>query len=91
MEERRCERCFAPTVRAVCEHCGWPVQGHNEPHQLPVGTVLGGRYQIGKVLGQGGFGITYLGWDRQERREVAVKEFFPASIVFRRCSLSMDV
>ena len=91
MEERRCERCFAPTVRAVCEHCGWPVQGHNEPHQLPVGTLLGGRYQIGKVLGQGGFGITYLGWDRQERREVAVKEFFPASIVFRRCSLSMDV
>lgn len=45
---------------------------------LPVGTRLkGGRYTLGKVLGQGGFGITYLGADTQENRPVAIKELFP--------------
>lgn len=47
-------------------------------HHLPVGTRLkGGRYTLGKVLGQGGFGITYLGADTQENRPVAIKELFP--------------
>ena len=91
MEERRCARCFTPTGRAVCPDCGWPTQGHNQPHQLPVGTLLHGRYQIGRVLGQGGFGITYLAWDTREKGPVAVKEYFPASIVFRRNGLSMTV
>lgn len=45
---------------------------------LPIGTRLkGGRYTLGKVLGQGGFGITYLGADTQENRPVAIKELFP--------------
>ena len=45
---------------------------------LPVGTRLqGGLYSVGKVLGQGGFGITYLGSDVGLKRAVAIKEFFP--------------
>jgi serine/threonine-protein kinase len=45
---------------------------------LPSGTQLhGGHYAVGRVLGQGGFGITYLGSDARERRTVAIKEFFP--------------
>jgi serine/threonine protein kinase len=34
-------------------------------------------YTVGRVLGQGGFGITYLGGDIRARRPVAIKEFFP--------------
>jgi len=45
---------------------------------LPVGTRLqGDLYSVGKVLGQGGFGITYLGGDTGLKRAVAIKEFFP--------------
>jgi len=45
---------------------------------LPVGTRLQGAfYSVGKVLGQGGFGITYLGSDSGLKRAVAIKEFFP--------------
>lgn len=60
-------------------------------HTLPAGTVLRGRYQIQRLLGQGGFGITYLGWDHQLGIPVAIKEFFPQSIVNRNCGWSFDV
>ena len=63
MEQHRCMGCMAITENAVCEKCGWPMEKTNEPHQLPVGYMLRGQYTIGRVLGQGGFGITYLGWD----------------------------
>jgi serine/threonine protein kinase len=39
--------------------------------------LQGGNYTVGKVLGQGGFGITYLGSITQSRQPVAIKEFFP--------------
>ena len=45
--------------------------------QLKHGTVLqGGRYRIEKMLGQGGFGITYLAFQPGLERYVAIKEFF---------------
>lgn len=50
---------------------------------LPLGTVLQGRYQIGEVLGNGGFGITYSSWDRKERCRVALKELYPRRDVYR--------
>ena len=83
MEMRRCPGCMRLTEEAVCPVCGWTREQGNEPHQLRPGTVLRGQYVIGKALGQGGFGITYLGWDRELERTVAVKEFFPGSLVTR--------
>ena len=50
---------------------------------LRKGTRLIGRYTIEKVLGQGGFGITYLGMDDLHKKKVAIKEFFPQGIVTR--------
>ena len=55
--------CMSETENVVCEKCGYPADFRNEPHQLPVGTLLRGQYVVGRVLGQGGFGITYLGWE----------------------------
>ncbi|MBR5521997.1 MAG: serine/threonine protein kinase [Akkermansia sp.] len=49
---------------------------------LPPGTIIG-NYKILKAQGQGGFGITYIAWDRVLERNVAMKECFPATI-FRR-------
>ena len=45
-------------------------------HLQPNTTLQGGKYRIGRVLGQGGFGITYLAVQTSLERNVAVKEFF---------------
>jgi serine/threonine protein kinase len=53
-----------------------------EPKTLPVGYELQ-CYTIKSVLGQGGFGITYLADDNNLEREVAIKEFMPRDIAGR--------
>ena len=88
---RRCLGCMKMTDQPVCPHCGYPADAANEPHQLPAGTMLRGQYLVGRVLGQGGFGITYLGWDQDLERLVAIKEFFPSATVNRDVSISQHV
>jgi len=51
---------------------------------LRSGSILNGKYIVGRVLGQGGFGITYLAWDYLLKTRVAVKEFFPEGIAIRQ-------
>lgn len=53
------------------------------PNALPIGTVLNGQYRIVQVLGQGGFGITYLGEDLNLELKVAIKEYYPEGMVTR--------
>ena len=50
---------------------------------LPAGAIVGGRYKLLKSIGQGGFGITYIGWDSDLKRQVAVKECFPSALCIR--------
>jgi WD40 repeat protein/predicted Ser/Thr protein kinase len=76
-----CPFCGAEVGNAtVCPWCGanfGAPSGLIFPH-LPLGTkLLKGKYTVGKVLGQGGFGITYKGADTTLFRPVAIKEFFP--------------
>ena len=91
MAARRCLSCMNITSSYICEYCGSPADRHNEPHQLPVGSCLRNQYIIGKALGQGGFGITYLGWDQFLDISVAIKEYYPSSMVVRDCSRTNQV
>ena len=45
-------------------------------HLQPNTTLQGGKYRIERVLGQGGFGITYLATLVSSNRQVAIKELF---------------
>ena len=56
------------------------------PLALPEGTILAGQYMIEKVLGQGGFGITYKATDHKTNQKVAVKEFFPDTLAYREAT-----
>ena len=57
-----------------------------KPHQLPAGSVLSDRYTVESVIGEGGFGITYKGYDKKLDIPVAIKEYFPHSMVMRDTS-----
>ncbi len=53
------------------------------PLALKPGTVLNGIYVVEKVLGQGGFGITYCATEYKTGKKVAIKEFFPDTMAYR--------
>jgi serine/threonine protein kinase len=71
------------TPGEVCPHCGHDNHiRHNGPGLLGE-TLLGGQYQVGRVLGRGGFGVTYIGYDLNLTQCIAIKEYFPTSLVTR--------
>ena len=64
----------------VCPVCGYSEDTPAaEAYFLPAGTVLSGRYILGRVLGSGGFGITYIGYDNLLKQKVTVKEYMPGT------------
>lgn len=69
---------------SVCPHCGWnKAEPANNPLYLPPGTLVQAPYQVARVLGHGGFGITYLGWDANLQIKVAIKEYLPRDFATR--------
>ncbi len=77
----RCSNCGFETHVATnrCASCGIEIGG--APAQADVlqsGDLVGkGKYSISQVLGQGGFSLTYLGYDLLLEAPVAIKEFYP--------------
>ncbi|MCB2262962.1 MAG: protein kinase [Candidatus Thiosymbion ectosymbiont of Robbea hypermnestra] len=75
----RCLDCMQDKSGAqVCPHCGWDEDEalRSSPY-LPYGTRLNDQYVLGRILGHGGFGITYLAWDTRLDTRVALKEYLP--------------
>lgn len=82
--DRVCYGCFREKSTAVCPYCGYdPVHYEHPALALPIGSILNGRYLTGVVLGMGGFGITYLGYDLTLDIKVAIKEYLPGGIATR--------
>ena len=83
-----CYNCFQEreTQEGPCPYCGFDLEENEKkfPVALRAGTVLNDRYIVGRVLGQGGFGITYLALDTQLNAKVAIKEFMPGEIATRQ-------
>ncbi|MDD3516635.1 MAG: hypothetical protein PHD35_12955, partial [Synergistaceae bacterium] len=84
-KELLCPLCLRPNPdEGECPHCRWPGDVLRwSPHVLPPGTLLAGRYRTGRVLGQGGFALTYLALDQSLEIRLCVKEYFPANLALR--------
>ena len=68
----------------LCPSCGYePDTDVDSPIHMKPGVLLHGQYLIGRVLGFGGFGVTYIGWDFKLQRKVAVKEYLPSEFATR--------
>ena len=84
MELNKCLGCMEDFRGYPCPKCGYdPQRETGREYALPLQTILAGKYLIGRVLGQGGFGITYIGWDIALERKVAIKEYYPSGQVSR--------
>lgn len=82
---KRCPNCFSSGTieQGNCTVCGFSISTQDEQRALPAGIMLHERYLLGRVLGAGGFGITYTAYDEKCQRRLAVKEYFPAEWAMR--------
>ena len=73
----------------ICPKCGY-IEGSEaeEAIHLVPGTILANRYVIGKSIGYGGFGVTYIAWDGKLEQKVAVKEYLPSEFSTRMAGQS---
>ena len=88
---RLCMGCMREVNRPaeVCPYCGFRVRDYIRPkNSLPLYEIVNGKYLIGKVIGIGGFGITYVGWDFYQSKKVCIKEYFPRQIATRNTDAS---
>lgn len=83
-----CINCFKERHNAgrYCEHCGYDRDAVEPPHHLLPKTILNGKYITGRTIGEGGFGITYIGYDLNLDIRVAIKEYYPTGFVTREAA-----
>ena len=66
MDQQRCYGCMRMISEPVCPHCGHPADGRNRPEQLRVGTLLRGRYLIGRVVERSSESLVYVALDQTQ-------------------------
>ena len=87
--ENLCIKCMKEKAspEGRCEHCGYdPAEDTIPPHHLSPFVILEGKYLVGKSIGEGGFGITYIGMDLNLEMRVAIKEYYPNGCAIRDTS-----
>lgn len=84
--DKRCMGCMAEYDNSLeeCPFCGYgnDMEPGESIHLTP-GSKINYRYIVGKALGSGGFGITYIGWDTLLEQKVAIKEYLPSEFSTR--------
>ncbi len=87
-----CPNCFRTTMEnGICVKCGYQMMQDNQGIWLHLYTVLHGRYLVGRVLGRGGFGITYKAYDIETSKICAIKEYLPGFLNLERKDNSIIV
>ena len=86
MAIRRCMGCMSTyeAIDEMCPFCGY-IEGTpaKEAYHIKPGSLLHDRYTVGRAIGFGGFGITYIAWDNKLMQKVAIKEYMPSEYATR--------
>lgn len=93
MSFARCVNCFAPKQEpGSCTHCGYESGLCAPPCRwLMPGTILKGRYVVGRQRSSNEEQIQYLAWDLQREQTVELVEYFPRELATRDITLSEAV
>lgn len=91
MKSKYCMHCMSHLQTdgqcTVCGHTSTEIPAHH----LMCGTILNKKYLVGEALGEGGFGITYIGRDLTLNMLIAIKEYYPTGYANRSNTVSNDV
>ncbi len=89
----RCLYCFAPLQAAdPCPACGHTVGRSDQPAwMLMPGTIVRGRFIIGRCLDLRPTELVYLAWDMERDRCVELVEYFPRAFATRDCTASPEM
>lgn len=81
-----CPSCLQTTTgKKFCPYCGYSVESYApEDHHIPMLKTIGGRYKVGRCLGEDGFCITYTALDETTGQRCTLKEFYPSDICERK-------
>ena len=93
-DSKLCLHCmeYCESESAQCPHCGKDsVPTEMPPHYLRPGLELHSKYTVGCALGEGGFGITYIGRDTNLDMRVAIKEYYPTGFVSRNGAVTSTI
>lgn len=86
-----CYSCMNEIDGGYCPYCKKENVADSVAYRLKPGTILNKKILVGNCIGEGGFGITYIGRDLTLDRRVAVKEYFPNGYVNRNNNVSQLV
>ncbi len=88
-----CNFCMNPLEDEdkECPFCGKSVSSEVPAHHLTPGSILNNKFYVGASIGEGGFGITYIGRDITLDMKVAIKEYYPTGYVNRNNTVSLGV
>lgn len=83
--DRLCMSCMNDNGgEKICSICGYDSSKDNPSHLLSVGSwINANRYLVGKVIEEGGDGVSYIGWDNDINAVVNIREYFPAGLSTR--------
>ena len=92
MMNQYCMNCMSELNEdGTCPNCGQQCGADDVIYRLKPGTILNKKFIVGNCLGEGGFGITYIGRDMTLDRKVAIKEYFPNGYVNRNNNITQVV
>ena len=79
-----CKGCMTEIgEQKICPKCGYNQDDKQSAPYLPIGTVLEGRYIIGKKVDQNEEGVGYIAYDNVNKNSIYVREFLPLSMCKR--------
>ena len=90
MNQKYCLYCMQEMNEDICPYCG-KKEEDAPTHHLKPGTMVNQKYMIGHALGEGGFGITYIGLDTLLNMKVAIKEYYPYGMANRNHAVGSNV
>ena len=83
-KEKLCLRCMRRIGNnTVCPYCRNESSEPQTNPYLPLKTVIGGKYLIGKMVGNNSEGTTHYGFDLEKKAPVTIRELYPEGVLTR--------